>query len=182
MFDLFKLKAEAAGSEVHRFKKDADALQFIRGFLKQEEIQDTPGLYAVWADNALMPKAGTVSFENPGVKFLVTRDSANNAKLGITKMDWGMAETGTVIRNSTSVETRLASSLPEIHIACLETGQILPDLPTILKKIHPHEPSCFSFITGPSRTADIERVLAIGVHGPKRLVILCIDTLESAGQ
>jgi L-lactate dehydrogenase complex protein LldG len=57
---------------------------------------------------------------------------------------------------------------------------LLPDLPSLLKRVDPKKLSYLALITGPSRTADIERVLTIGVHGPKRLVVLFVDDLPSA--
>ena len=55
---------------------------------------------------------------------------------------------------------------------------ILTDLGSALQKIHPRQSNYISFITGPSRTADIERVLTIGVHGPERLIIVVVDGLQ----
>jgi len=60
------------------------------------------------------------------------------------------------------------------------TGRILPDLAALLGRIDPGQTGYISMITGPSRTADIERVLTIGVHGPERLVIVFVDDLEGA--
>ena len=54
---------------------------------------------------------------------------------------------------------------------------LLPDLPSLLKRVNPKKAAYLALITGPSRTADIERVLTIGVHGPERLIILVIDDL-----
>ncbi len=52
-------------------------------------------------------------------------------------------------------------------------------MPSVLARIHPSQSGYISMITGPSRTADIERVLTIGVHGPSRLVIVFVDELGS---
>jgi L-lactate dehydrogenase complex protein LldG len=180
MYDLFKAKAEAVGSEVHRFKARAEALLFIEGLFLKEGIRESPGSYAVWADGPILKSVNTKALSKriPGLTFKVTRESAKDARIGITQMDWGIANTGTVAQDSSSVEQRLAAALPWIHIALLHTSTIVPDLPALMSKMHPHKSSYIALTTGPSRTADIERVLAIGVHGPERLVVICIDEVE----
>jgi L-lactate dehydrogenase complex protein LldG len=86
-----------------------------------------------------------------------------------------MANTGSLIQDAAPVDRRLVSTLPNIHIAVIQTDRLLPDLPSVLGKIRPEQTNYISFITGPSRTADIERVLTIGVHGPEKLVIIFVD-------
>ncbi len=111
------------------------------------------------------------------VRFDVARQVAADAKIGISQMDWALAGTGTLVQNSTPVEQRLVSTLPTIHIALIATDRILSDLAALLTKVSPKESSYLALITGPSRTADIERVLTIGVHGPERLIIVFVDEL-----
>jgi L-lactate dehydrogenase complex protein LldG len=183
MFGKFKASAEAAGNtEVKRFKAKAEAIAFIEGYLKKEGIMDTPGSFAVWADSPFLKGIDikVLATRIPGLKFEVTRDTAKNSKIGITQMEWGLANMGTMAQDSTRVEQRLASSLPLIHIALLVSGNIVADLPSLMKIIGPRKAAFLALITGPSKTADIERVLAIGVHGPERLVIVCVDEIGGA--
>jgi L-lactate dehydrogenase complex protein LldG len=90
-------------------------------------------------------------------------------------MEWGLADTGTVVQDATDPALRLVSTLPEIHVALLPACRILPGLADVVPKLDPGRAPYISFITGPSRTADIERVLTIGVHGPSRLVVVVHD-------
>lgn len=180
MFEKFKAAAEAAGNtDVQHFGTKAEALHFIEGFLKKEEIKDAPGSYAIWADAPILKEVDTnaLAAKIPGLKFQFTHESAKNAKIGITQMEWGLANMGTLAQDSSAVEQRLASALPWIHVALLSTDNIMADLPALMTKVHPGKCNYIALITGPSKTADIERVLAIGVHGPGRLVIVCVDEL-----
>jgi L-lactate dehydrogenase complex protein LldG len=177
MISLFKEKAEGVSSEVHRFGTRAEAMDFIVLILNKEQVKDAPGQYAVWADGPFLRGVDKTALAGkvPGLKFEVTRQLAADSKIGISQADWGLANTGTLVQDATAVEQRLVSSLPEIHIALLSSGRLFPDLPTLFPKLDPRQAAYISFITGPSRTADIERVLTIGVHGPERLIIVCVD-------
>lgn len=178
MYDQFKVKAEGVSAEVHRYATKAESLNFIKRFLEQEGLADKPGCHAVWADGPFLSAADKTELaENTGIKFAVSREHAAGARFGLSQVDWALADTGTLVQDSTAVEQRLVSTLSSIHIALIATNRILPDLPTLLTRISPKESGYIAMITGPSRTADIERVLTIGVHGPERLVILFCDEL-----
>jgi len=180
MFDQFKARAEAVGAEVHRFKSKDELLDFLKSFLIKEGVCDKENFYALWADSPLLNgiDKGKLSAEIPGLKFSVTRELAVSSLVGITEMNYALADTGSLVADQTPVEDRLASTLPVIHIAIIGTNKILADKVSLLKNISPVKSPFIAFITGPSRTADIERVLTIGVHGPKRLVILFVDEYE----
>jgi len=184
MFESFKARAETSGNtEVKRFETTAQALGFIEEFLAQQEIKDEVGSYAVWAESPILKMVDTNAMVQkfPGLSFNVTRELSKGAKIGITQLKWGLAETGSMAQDSTDVEQRLASALSWIHVAILPTTKIIADIPALMTKMHPKDTKFITLITGASKTADIERVLAIGVHGPERLVIVCVDDLEELG-
>jgi L-lactate dehydrogenase complex protein LldG len=178
MYDRFKTKAEGVSAEVHRFATKAAALDFIIRFLQEEGVADASPSYAVWADCPFLEGVDKGPLmQIPGIRFDVTRELAADARFGISQADWALADTGTLVQDSTAIEQRLVSSLSSIHIALCPTERILPDLPALLNRITPRESGYIAMITGASRTADIERVLTIGVHGPERLVIVFVDKL-----
>ena len=184
MFESFKARAETSGNtEVKRFATTDEALGFIEDFLAKEEIKEEVGSYAVWADSPILKAFDNQAMATkfPGLHFEVTRDLAKGAKIGITQLNWGLAETGSMAQDSTDIEQRLASALSWIHVAILPTTKIIADIPALMTKMHPKNDKYITLITGASKTADIERVLAIGVHGPERLVIVCIDDLALEG-
>lgn len=103
---------------------------------------------------------------------------SNDIYTSITRVDWGIAETGSLVIDSTDEDLRIATMLAEIHVALLPVSRIVPEaglLEAELSGAFRHGAAYWAFITGPSRTADIERVLAIGVHGPQELHIVLTE-------
>src|SRR5258708_7421591 len=96
---------------------------------------------------------------------------------GITECDALVAQTGSVLVTSRSAGGRALSVLPPHHVVLARREQLLPDLlaafELLKRKYSDNYPSFISFITGPSRTGDIERVLVLGAHGPKKLSLIC---------
>jgi L-lactate dehydrogenase complex protein LldG len=98
--------------------------------------------------------------------------------IGFTMADYGIGETGSLVINSSSEELRLATMVSEIHVAVIPKSRIratAEELYDEIKGFQSQKPNYLAFITGASRTADIERVLALGVHGPLELHILILE-------
>jgi len=104
------------------------------------------------------------------------------AAIGISACDALIAQTGSVLVSSRTCGGRALSVLPPHHIVIATADQMMADLTAaydfIASRYEDRLPSMLSFITGPSRTGDIERILVLGAHGPKRLTILCLETNE----
>lgn len=118
--------------------------------------------------------------EENGIGFIREglRDHLAGIDIGLTTADYGIAETGTLVIDSSSEEVRLATMISEVHVAVLPISRIRPtafDVEAELKDRFKLSPNYYAFITGASRTADIERVLALGVHGPLELHILLLS-------
>jgi L-lactate dehydrogenase complex protein LldG len=98
--------------------------------------------------------------------------------VGISECDALVAQTGSVVVTNRSAGGRALSVLPPHHVVLARREQLVPGLPdafALLKaKYGANYPSLMSFITGPSRTGDIERILVLGAHGPKKLTIFCV--------
>jgi len=99
--------------------------------------------------------------------------------LGITSAQWAVAETGTLVLESEAEQHRLASLVPPIHVAIIEASRIRETLAEVLQSIgekgRDEISRTVTFITGPSRTSDIELTLAIGVHGPAEVYVIVIQ-------
>ena len=115
--------------------------------------------------------------------FVCLREGLRNHLAGIdvgfSQALLGIAASGTCMCNTDKEEVRLAGMISEIHVLALRKSQMYPDLPSIAQflrdRMEQNVASYTSFITGPSRTADIERVAAVGVHGPLELHIILLE-------
>jgi len=122
--------------------------------------------------------------KNGGIPFNSDLSNITEAKLGITRCEYLIARLGSVMVSSRSSQGRKINVFPEIHLVVGYTSQLVPDLKqailNIKKKYQDNYPSMISLITGPSRTADIEKTLVMGAHGPKELYVFLIENNDLA--
>ena len=108
IFDTFKLRAEAVSAEVYRFAHKKAALNFIVDYLHAAGVADTPQSYAVSADCPFLSgmNKARLSEQVPGLSFEVTRERAAHSKVGISQLDWAMANTGSLVQDAALVDRR----------------------------------------------------------------------------
>jgi L-lactate dehydrogenase complex protein LldG len=94
-------------------------------------------------------------------------------ELGVTGVDAALPETGTLVLSSSPERPRVASLLPRVHLALVRPAALRPDLHQVLAEAQ--GAGYTVLISGPSRTADIELTLTLGVHGPKSLYVWVMD-------
>ena len=116
---------------------------------------------------SLLEKGG-ISFSNDESKIL-------EARVGITGCEYLIARLGSIMVSSKQGSGRRLFVYPEVHIVIASASQLMPDLPEALNAIREKYsdamPSLVSLISGPSRTADIEKTLVMGAHGPKEIYV-----------
>jgi L-lactate dehydrogenase complex protein LldG len=109
----------------------------------------------------------------------LVRSDLANCDVSITGCECLVARTGTIVMSSAQKSGRTVSVYAPIHICIAYTGQVVPDLKEALQlakdKYGAAIPSLITFATGPSRTADIEKTLVVGVHGPKEVYVFLIE-------
>lgn len=168
---MFQERLEALGGKVYRAATAADAAGIVA------EIR--PEGQAVASNAPILREAGITSLPNVITGLTseaMIRQTCASAACGITGADYGMAQTGSIVTIA-SHEARLVSLLPPVHIAVLRQSRILTGLDqyfTLVPK--PADSACSTvFITGPSRSADIEMILVRGVHGPKAIHVIVVN-------
>lgn len=109
------------------------------------------------------------------------RNQIIDSYIGVTSADFCIAETATLVMKTRAGQPRSVSLVPSIHIAVIELKQIIADLEELytLLKWEPQQKTegltnCMTYITGPSKTADIELVMVHGAHGPRELYLYVI--------
>lgn len=93
----------------------------------------------------------------------------------------GVADTGTLVLNPGPGEPRSLSLVPPVHVAVLHASRLYASLPAAMAALQPQAdmPTNLLLVTGPSKTADIQQVLAYGAHGPKELIIVLVDDVSA---
>ena len=115
------------------------------------------------------PRTADASFDKDGLEV---------CDAGITACETLVAQTGSILVSSATCGGRALSILPHVHVVVATLDQIVSTLGDAFQAVRERHagrlPSMLSFITGPSRTGDIERILVLGAHGPKELIVLLV--------
>ena len=117
-----------------------------------------------------------------GIEFLGNEDDfIQQAQASLTTCEALITRTGSILVSSANAGGRRLSVYPETHMVVAKASQLVPDirdgLQLVRDKYQDNFPSMVSMVSGPSRTADIEKTLVMGAHGPKQLVLFLIDDL-----
>ncbi len=117
--------------------------------------------------------------QKAGLSFYPDTNDILKVKTSITACEFLVARTGSVVVSSRQKTGRQLHIYPDTHIVIAKLSQLVPDIKDALQGIKERYedkiPSFISFITGPSRTADIEKTLIIGAHGPKEIYVFLVD-------
>jgi L-lactate dehydrogenase complex protein LldG len=100
---------------------------------------------------------------------------------GVSTAVYGLADTGSVVLAASPDEPRGRSLLPDVHVTLLHEERILPGLDELFAAIGDDLPSALAIVTGPSRSADIEQKLAVGVHGPREVHVVLLPRSPDLG-
>ena len=187
--DRFVARAEAAEAFVSIASGLAGALQRIADILSELDARQV-----IVSDDAWGPPWDVARLSEVIEECTIRPTSSLNdasagtiakfAYVGVTAVAYGIADTGTLVVCSGPAGGRIESLLPPVHIALLPKSRIVAGLPDVLAALEGDRQfdrsSAVTFITGPSRTADIELTLTIGVHGPKQLYVVLVDDSAAA--
>jgi L-lactate dehydrogenase complex protein LldG len=184
--ERFMANWRAAGGHAFRFATLEEAGGFIRDFLRETGasrvvVHDRDALHRLGMDRAEPALDLTVwnTAARPAAELLADCAAAD---VGIAAADYAVAYTGTVVVRSGPAQGRSVSLLPKVFIAVVAARTVRMRLGEALAELDAERsggklPAGIHFISGPSRSADIENDLTIGVHGPGLVYALVVDAL-----
>ncbi len=174
--DQFEKALTAVKGEVYRAKDLAEAMEQVDVILHEVQARRVV-VNNVAPFNKINPAERWSNFEwhVVGESQSNLREICETAEVGLSGADVALAETGSVVVSSSAQKSRLATLLPPIHLAVVPTSKLTTDLFTWTASRKGEMPANAVIVSGPSKTADIEQILAIGVHGPKRFIVVLYD-------
>ena len=173
--DLFKASLEEVDGHcliVHDETELVHALTDIMRNLRQTKLSS---LRVAVSDNSEVQRlTSLIALDLDEIAVTPSAADVFGFDIGISGAQAGIAETGTLLLDSSRERHRLVSLVPPVHIAILDASQIVTTLGEALSLMQKDEQvsPIVTLVTGPSRTADIELTLAIGVHGPQDLYVI----------
>jgi L-lactate dehydrogenase complex protein LldG len=183
LIDQFTRKLTALRGEVHHVPSLEGAAQKIGSLAKETGLKRCGR-----QRHPLLDRLFTLTEEVCALESQMTIVEPNKTPLhsaiegmecSFTVADALIARTGSIVLRATTAGGRRLSVLPPMHCVVATRDQLIPCLSSWLRSAHKERDWSYgTIITGPSRTADIERILVLGAHGPKRLIVIVVDRLH----
>ncbi|HET7211951.1 MAG TPA: lactate utilization protein [Terriglobia bacterium] len=196
--EQFEAELESLGCNSHRVSSTLELEEKLCTILGHFQAQSAvlsrnPILYQLQIDKMLERRGQRVirwpesKAEGRGTSSF--QDECFEAAAGITGVDFALAETGSLVLTSLTEGSQLTSLAPSVHIALYRRSQlrasldeVLQDLPVVCDPSKSSPARSVVFISGTSRTADIEQILVRGVHGPRSVHAILVEDSCLAGQ
>jgi L-lactate dehydrogenase complex protein LldG len=171
---LFSERLSGLHGELITAKNDAEALEKLYKLIEDFSEKSCLAVVPENIQKQFESHAGIGSRLADAKMLTGESPSYANISAGITGADFLAARTGSIILSAATAGGRRLSVLPPVHIVLAYAKQIVPSLDIALEQLS--DSSYITIITGPSRTSDIEKKLVLGAHGPKRLIVILIES------
>ena len=190
LIDQMVQSADEAGWKVHRTDNFEESAELIVSICKNHNAKSVlRSAHSVLTDiplDSALTASGTVlevtehSSKSTTQQIQASKAAAFNADVGITGVDYAIAETGTVVLHPRAGVSRLLSLAPPTHIAVLRSGDVLASLDELFAIqrddfLNGQLSGSMNLISGPSKTADIEGTTVTGIHGPLEVHLIIIE-------
>lgn len=173
LIENFRANLEFVGGRFSLVYDETEAAEILFALVREKNARRV-------AFSDAPPVKKIVGFLKMDAEFIenAPADVLFDADLGVTGAQMAIAETGTLVLESDRERHRLTSLVPPVHVCILEARDIRQTLGEVLEILQSDLSRTITFVTGASRTSDIELTLAVGVHGPGELHVIVIDKDE----
>ncbi|HEX4842563.1 MAG TPA: lactate utilization protein C [Limnobacter sp.] len=164
---LFVERSKSMLCTVAHVPSMAEAPQACARYIAEHQLQGTP---AVW------PSLANLDWQGAGLNIRVGAPHGDDL-IGISGVAYAVAETGTLVFASRPDEPASTHLLPETHIALVKKDQVVHTMEEAFARLRADDramPRALNFVSGPSRTADIEQTIVLGAHGPYRVHLVLV--------
>jgi L-lactate dehydrogenase complex protein LldG len=175
LIEIFRQQLESVGAHCILVANESQLPIVLERLLAELRSNGMPASRIALSDASLLRRLEeTIAGDGNEWSILPAATDLFGYDVGLTTAQAAIAETGTLVLDSDRERHRLVSLVPPVHIAILDAKNIRATLGEAITQLQrdSHISPAITFITGPSRTADIELTLTIGVHGPKELYVI----------
>ena len=174
LYDAFQKGLTSVSGECYRAKKSELAATLTKIF----QEKDTQSVALV--ESELLNEAGAAAaLKAAGIKVDTDhlRKNAPNDKGGVTEADFGIANLGSIVKMEDNIDTRIVEIVSDVYVGIIKLSKIVDNFDTMIDIMADTKPfpRFAGIITGPSRTADIECVGTVGVHGPRQYSVIVVE-------
>lgn len=173
--DQFKKELEIVSGEFHTFKRQQEMARFIGDFLKKNQYKSLaisgPGICADIASLVGKNIDGLKVVDASRLGYAERRSELAKTNTAIIDAAYAIADTGSLAVLCDDTPSMLPHFLPDCIFAVIKPEQLLPNMFELLSRLPKEKAKKLLMITGPSRTADIEKILILGAHGPRCLIV-----------
>lgn len=170
--ECFKTELETISGKCEIFNSENDLFLYLKKMMEEKHITTI-----FCREKEIINKLNTYKIKNTNAA-----QDFENMQVAVTSCEYLIARTGSVVVTSASESGRELISFPPIHIVIANSSQIVNYVEDAYKNLQEKYksdfPSQITTITGPSRTADIEKTLVLGAHGPKEFVVLLLNKVK----
>ncbi len=172
----FKNELESVSGEFHVIRNDGEAAEWIAKFLTNNKVNkwaisgDTRCRYIA---DRIHQKMGDIELvDTTKIEWPMRKTELADASAALVEASFAIADIGSLVFQCDQAQTSLPHFLSDCVIAIVEQKQLLANQHALFQKLSSEEMKHLFMMAGPSRTADIEKILILGVHGPRKLVVL----------
>ena len=184
LVERFDAESTRIGARFYKAANKESALEYIEAICSAREVKRL----VAWETQVITDIGLRDKLTEKGIEFLTESTEpefirkSESADIGVSGVDYALADTGTLVLLARKGQARSISLLPPLHLAIVRPDQIFSGLSDLFPLIRAEAnaesrdlSSAITFITGPSRTADIELTLVVGVHGPQQLHVVLLE-------